>query len=202
VEKLIFAVLLLCSGVAHGADPTFESIQARLEKHAVVRAEFVQMRTMAELKRPQLSRGRLVAWNAGGVIWEIDQPFRATYVLREDRTIEIASDGTRTERAAAEDRGGARIGRVLRAVLKGDTKSLDDWFESRARLEGERWTLTLVPRSGPVAFYVKSIQLYGADFIEGVRILEENGDATHMQFRNLHAADAPSDEERRLLTGE
>lgn len=202
MAKIILTSLLLLAGAAHAADDSFSKIQSRLEKHAVVRADFVQMRTMAELQRPQLSRGKLTAWNAGGVIWQIEQPFKATYVLRDEHTIEIAADGRRTEHAASDDRGAARIGRVLRAVLKGDTKTLDDWFDAKPRIEGERWSLTLVPRNGPVAYFVKSIQLYGADFVEGVRIVEENGDATHMQFRNSRAADAPSDEERRLLTGE
>jgi len=123
-------------------------------------------------------------------------------VLRDDTTIEIAADGSRTVRSAGDDRGAARIGRVLRAVIKGDTKTLDDWFEAQPRIEGERWSLTLVPRSGPIGYFVKSIQLYGGDFVEGVRIAEENGDTTHMQFRNPRAADQPSDEERRLLAGE
>jgi len=203
MDKVVFAFFSCLAAAAHAAteDP-LAGIQARLEKHAVVRAEFVQMRTMKDLHRPQLSRGRLVAWNAGGVIWQIEQPFRATYVLRDERTIEIGADGMRSERSAADDRGAARIGRVLRAVLKGDAKALEDWFEARPRTEGDRWSLTLVPKNGSLSYFVKSIQLYGADFVEGVRILEENGDATHMQFRNPHAADAPSEDERKLLVGE
>jgi hypothetical protein len=202
MHKVIFVFLLCFAAALPAADDPLAGIQQRLEKHAVVRAEFVQMRTMKDLQRPQLSRGRLVAWNAGGVIWQIEQPFRATYVLRDQRTIEIDADGARSERSAADDRGAARIGRVLRAVLKGDTKTLEDWFEARPRLEGERWSLTLVPKNGSLSYFVKSIQLYGGDFVEGVRILEENGDATHMQFRNPHAADAPSEDERKLLLGE
>ena len=202
MATLILAVLCSFIGTAHAADDSFASIQLRLDKHVVVRADFLQMRTMAELARPQLSRGKLVAWNAGGVIWQIEQPFKTTYVLRDERTIEIAADGRRSERAASEDRGAARIGRVLRAVLKGDTQAMREWFEIKPTLDGQRWSLTLVPRNGPLGYYVKSIQLYGGEFVEGVRIVEENGDATHMQFRNSHAADAPSDEERRLLAGE
>jgi hypothetical protein len=203
MARLVFAVLLALAGAAQAADDAaFASIRERLEKHAVVRADFVQMRTMADLQRPLLSRGRLVAWNAGGVIWQIEQPFKATYVLRDESTIEIAADGTRTVRRASDDRGAARLGRVLRAVLKGDARSIEELFEAQARAEGERWSLTLTPRKGPVAYFVKTVQLHGGEFVEGVRIVEENGDATHMQFRNSRADAAPSDEERRLLAGE
>jgi hypothetical protein len=203
MARLVILALLALAGAAHAADdPAFAAIRERLEKHAVVHADYVQMRTLADLKRPLMSRGRLIAWNAGGVIWHIDQPFKATYVLRDESTIEIAADGTRTVRSASDDRGAARIGRVLRAVLKGDARSIEELFEASARIEGERWSLTLTPRKGPVAYFVKTVQLHGGDFVDGVRIVEENGDATHMQFRNQRSAGAPSDEERRLLAGE
>ena len=177
-------------------------IRARLDAHPVVRAEFVQTRTMADLGRPLVSRGRLVVWESAGVIWQIEQPIRATHVLREDSTLEIAPDGTRTVRSASDDRGAARIGRVLRAVLKGDPRALDEWFDAEAKVSGERWTLALLPRQGPMAYFVKSVQLSGGEFLDSVRIVEENGDATQMQFRGQRGDRAPSEEERRLLTGE
>jgi len=177
-------------------------IRARLEAHAVVRAEFVQTRTMADLQRPLVSRGRLVVWGASGVIWHLEKPVRATYVLRDESTIEIAADGTRTVRSARDDRGAARVGRVLRAVLKGDAKALDAWFDAVAQIADKSWTLTLAPRQGPLAFYVKSVQLSGGDFLDSVRIVEENGDATQMQFHNSRGGSEPSEEERRLLSGE
>jgi Outer membrane lipoprotein carrier protein LolA-like len=202
MERLIAAaaLLFLCVGTAQ-ADAMGE-IRARLDAHPLVRAEFVQTRTIKDLERPFVSRGRMLAWGAGGVIWQVEQPVRVTYVLRDDSTIEIAADGTRSVRRAHDDRGAARIGRVLRAVLKGDARTLDEWFEAEARISGERWTLVLTPRQGPMASFVKSVQISGGEFVDGVRILEQSGDATQMQFRNLRAGDAPSDEERRLLAGD
>lgn len=193
-------VLLLAFGIRADAD-ALGDIRARLDAHPVVRAEFVQTRTMADLARPLVTRGRMVVWGAGGVIWQIEKPVRATYVLRDESTLEIAADGTQTVRGARDDRGAARIGRVLRAVLKGDAKTLGEWFDADPRIAGERWTLALTPRKGPLAFYVKSVQVSGADFVHSVRIVEENGDTTQMQFHSSRSDAAPSDEERRLLAG-
>jgi hypothetical protein len=194
-------VLLLVFNINANAD-ALGDIRARLDAHAVVRADFVQTRTMADLARPLVTRGRMVVWSAGGVIWQIEKPVRATYVLRDDSTLEIAADGTRSVRSARDDRGAARIGRVLRAVLKGDAKTLGEWFDADPRIAGERWTLALTPRQGPLAFYVKSVQISGAEFVQSVRIVEENGDTTQMQFHGSRGDAAPSDEERRLLKGE
>jgi hypothetical protein len=202
MERVIAAAALffLCAGSA-SADAMGE-IRARLDAHPVVRAEFVQTRTMADLQRPLVSRGRMVAWGPGGVIWQLEKPVRATYVLRDENTIEIAPDGTRTVRSAHDDRGASRIGRVLRAVLKGDAQALGEWFEADARIAGEHWSIALTPRKGPLAFYVKSVQLSGAEFVDSVRIVEENGDATQMQFHNNRGSSELSEEERRLLSGE
>lgn len=202
MEKLIAAagLLFLCIDTAN-AD-AMAQIRARLDAHAVVRAEFVQTRTMADLQRPLVSRGRMVVWGPGGVIWQVEKPVRVTFVLREESTLEIAADGTRTVRSARDDRGSARIGRVLRAVLKGDARTLGEWFDAEPRIAGERWSLALTPRKGPLAFYVKSVQLSGGEFLDSVRIVEENGDSTQMQFHDSRGAAAPSDEERHLLAGE
>ena len=206
MERLIanaLLVLLLSFSLNSKADShAMSQIRARLDAHPVVRAEFVQTRTMADLQRPLVSRGRLVVWESAGVIWQIEQPFRAIHVLREESTIEIASDGRRTVRSARDDRGAARIGRVLRAVLKGDGKALEEWFEADAKVAGEQWTLVLVPRQGPMSYFVKSVQLSGGEYLDSVRIVEENGDATQMQFRNQRGDRTPSEEERRLLAGE
>jgi hypothetical protein len=202
IAPALFAVLLFFNITMEASADALGDIRARLDAHAVVRAEFVQTRTMTDLARPLVTRGRMMAWGAGGVIWQIEKPVRGTYVLRDDSTLEIAADGTRTVRGARDDRGAARIGRVLRAVLKGDAKTLGEWFDVDPRIAGERWTLALTPRQGPLAFYVKSVQVSGADFVHSVRIVEENGDTTLMQFHNSRGDAAPSDEERRLLAGE
>ncbi len=202
IRPSLLVLFLFCNiNVKANAD-AMTDIRARLQAHDLVRADFVQTRTMKDLERPLVSRGRLVVWGPGGVIWQTEQPFRATYVLRDDSTIEIAADGARTVRSARDDRGAARIGRVLRAVLKGDAKALEEWFEAEPRVSGGRWSLALSPRQGPMAFFVKSVQLSGGEFVDSVRIVEETGDATHMQFRNHHGGGALSDEERRLLAGE
>src|SRR6266571_7811493 len=119
MKSLAVSVVFLIWSSATYAD-AMADIRARLEAHDLIRADFVQTRTMADLQRPLVSRGRVVVWGPGGVIWQVEQPFRATYVLRNESTIEIDAEGARTVRSARDDRGAARIGRVLRAVLKGD----------------------------------------------------------------------------------
>ena len=77
-------------------------LHARLSQAEVLRADFVQSKTMAAFKKPLVTRGQLVFAPRHGVIWKIEHPLRLTYVLREDRLIEIAADGREQVKTARE----------------------------------------------------------------------------------------------------
>jgi len=145
-----------------------------------------------------VARGRMLAWGAAGVIWEIQEPVRATYALRESTTIQIA-DGRETERSAQDDAASARVGRVLKSLLQGDADALSQWFDVAARATPERWTITLTPHPGVLASYLKAMQVSGDEYVERVDIEEAGGDSTQIRFRNHRDGGALTEEERRLL---
>ena len=195
---LVALALLVAAMPVAGADPLAQ-IARRLEAHDTGRADFVQTRTIAELERPQVARGRLV-WSPGGVIWQVDQPFRTVYVMRDESTVEISADGTRTERSTQDEPVAGRVVRILRALFRGDARMLEGLFKADATLRQDRWTVTLVPRRSPMSIYLKSIQVSGTNFVEAVRIDDTNGGVTLLQFRN-HSLGDLSEEERRLRDG-
>jgi hypothetical protein len=141
----------------------------------------------------------MLVWGRDGVIWEIEHPFRAAYVLREDQTVEVSADGRETVRRAQDDAVSARVGRILNALVHGDAKALEQWFGIEARIDGQRWSIVLTPRPGPIASFLKSMQIAGGDFVEATAIEEVNGDSTRIEFRNYRDAAPLSDGERRLL---
>jgi hypothetical protein len=195
-----FLVLFSWSLLAPAGSPEdMTKIRARLDKHPQLRADYVQTRRMADVQRPLVARGRMLVWGRDGVIWEVERPFRAAYVLRHDQTIQIAADGRQTVRRAEDDAVSARVGRVLNAVVQGDTKTLEQWFDISVRMEGERWTIALTPRQGPMASFLKSMHISGGEFVEAVGLEEAGGDTTQIEFRNHRDAAPLSEEERRLL---
>lgn len=197
MARLIAALGLSALALAARADE-LAAIRARLDAHSRVRAEFVQTKRIADAQRPLVSRGRMLVWGATGVIWEIEQPFQAAYALREGTTVQVV-DGQETVRGAEDDAVSTRVGRVLRALLHGDARSLEQWFEIGARASAERWTITLTPRQGPLASALKSMQVSGREYVESVSIDEASGDATRIQFHNHRDGGALSPLERRLL---
>ena len=197
MARLAALVLLLAQSFAAWSGD-LDDIRRKLDAHSHVRAEFVQTRKLKDLQRPQVARGRMLAWGGAGVIWEVQEPLRATYVLRENTTIEIV-DGRETERSAQDDAASARVGRILKSLLQGNANALGQWFDIAARAAPERWTITLTPHAGPLASYLKSMHVAGAEHVDRVDIEEVDGGSMQIRFRNHRDGGALSDEERRLL---
>lgn len=173
-------------------------VRARLEAHPELKMEFIQTRTIVGLAKPIVTRGRAFFWHKQGVLWQVEQPYRAGYVVGQDMIAEIAADGTRTVRTERDIPAAARISRTVRAAIGSDPATLNNWFDTEARWDGTRWQLTLTPRQAQLARQVKSIRLSGAEFLDEVRIDAVNGDETRVEFRN-HKPGAPTEQERRAF---
>lgn len=203
MRQLISLLLLLIAAAtlpARATEPdTLARIGAQIEQHAVVRAEFTQSKQMAALKRPLVTTGRLVFSRRHGVLWQIERPYRMSYVLGEERIVEIAADGTRRERGLRDVPGLAQVGRVFRAMLGANTAALREVFEVSVQGDSVKWEIELKPRQAQLAQFLSGLQLSGGRFVEGVRIGETGGDMTQIRFRNTQAASAPSEAELQLF---
>lgn len=205
--KAVFGLLL--SGVLCLAAPSFAAepaatttlarIGAQIEQFPVVRAEFVQTKQMAALKRPLITTGRLMYSRQHGVLWQIEQPFRMSYILGEERIVEIGSDGVRRERGVREIPGLAQVGRVFRAMLGANTTALQDYFDVAVQGEASKWDVVLKPRQAQLAQFLTGMQLSGARFVESITISEAGGDSTQIRFRNTQGASAPNEAELKLF---
>ncbi len=199
------SVLLLCgTALAAPAGDVAERIAARLgarlEQFPVVRADFIQTKEMAAFKKPLVTRGRLVFSRQNGVLWQIEQPLKLTYVLQETRMVEIGDDGTAQVRTAQDVPGIAQVGRIFRGLLGGQTKALGDLFDSTGSGDAERaWTLILTPRNPQVAQFIRRITLTGGKQVDSIRVEEASGDTATMRFQHTSEATAISAEEGSLF---
>lgn len=201
--RWLMFLLLPMSLQALSAEPdTLARIGARMEQPPVVRAEFVQSKQMSALKRPLITSGRLVFSRRHGVLWQIEQPYRMSYVLGEERIIEIAADGTRRERGLRDVPGLAQVGRVFRAMLGANTGVLRELFEVSVWGDPDKWDIELKPRQVQLTQFLSGLQLSGGRFVENIRLSEPSGDTTQIRFRNMYVASVPNEAELQLFGGE
>lgn len=201
MRHLIF-ILLLIAAIPTGkaAEPdTLTRISTQIEQHAVVRAEFTQSKQMAALKRPLITSGHVVFSRRHGVLWQIEQPYRMSYILGEDRIVEIAADGARRERSLRDVPGLTQIGRIFRALLGANTPALRDAFEIGVLGDPAHWEIKLQPREAQLAQFLNGLFLTGGRFVESIRIDEAGGNTTLIRFRNTRGDEAPNDAELALF---
>lgn len=187
-------------GVSSGAwADLLEDLSARVAQYPVVRAEFTQTKQMAAMKRPLVTRGRLTFSRSQGVLWQIEQPFRMTYVLGETRIVEIGSDGARKVRETRDVPGLAQVGRVFHAMLGANPAALREHFDVTGHGDTGRWGLELKPRQAQLAQFLTGLQLSGGRFVEEIRIGEAGGDSTQIRFGNSQEAEALNEAEVQLF---
>jgi hypothetical protein len=197
---LILFLALLFIGRAQATEPdALTRIGAQIEQHAVVRAEFTQSKQMTAMKRPLVTSGHLVYSRKHGVLWQIEQPFRMSYVLGEDKIVEIGADGVRRERGLRDVPGLAQVGRVFRAMLGANTSALREYFDATVHGDPAKWEVELKPRQPQLAQFLTGLQLSGGRFVDSIQISEAGGDSTQIRFRNSQGASAPSDAELQLF---
>ena len=189
---------------ALAAEPpaTMASIGEQIERQAVIRADFVQTKQMAALKRPLVTSGRLIFARQAGVLWQIEKPYRMSYVLGETRLVEIGADGARRVREARDVPGLAQVGRVFRALLGANDAALRDYFDATVQGDAGHWTMTLKPRAPQLAQYLGALQLSGGRYVDEISIIEAGGDHTRIVFSNSRGSDELEAAEAALFTGD
>lgn len=201
---VVFALFLwsvLVPAIALGAVEVdmLDQVGKKIEQYPVIRAEFTQTKQMQELKRPLIITGQLTYSRSHGLLWQIFQPFHVSYVLGEEKVVEIDANGLRKERGARDLPGLAQIGKVFRAMLSADASALHTYFDVAAQGDTDKWQLILKPRQQQISKSLLSIELSGSQFVEAIVMNEARGDTTTITYRKTHGATVLSDAESQLF---
>ena len=179
-----FALLLLLALPAH-ADELLGGILKRLAEPRVVRAQFVQERTLADLERPSLSRGRIVVSREQGVLWQIESPVKLTLAFTPNGIVQTGADGVRRRQAQRRGAVETETARLMQGILGADEASLKATFDARAAGSLERWTMRLAPRARETARYLREVRLSGGGRLETIEIEETSGNYTVIRMKQV-----------------
>ena len=174
-------------------------IGEQLEQYPVIRAEFIQTKQMLALKRPLVSTGQLTYSRSHGVLWQIHQPYRVSYVLGEEDIVEIDANGVQKVRSVREVPGLAQVGRVFRAMLGANTAALRTYFDVALEGAPDEWKVALVPRQPQLAKALSTIQLEGSQFVDAIVIHETGGDVATIRFKHVQGVSALNASESQLF---
>ncbi|MFM0512417.1 outer membrane lipoprotein carrier protein LolA [Paraburkholderia sp. RL17-373-BIF-A] len=185
---------------APGNPALVSQIAAHLAQAKGVRAQFTQTQTLAAMKQPLVSTGSLLFFRERGVIWQIDTPYKATYVITDAGVTEVNANGQRvTAHSAQGTRGVAQVSKMMRAMLGGDLSALYSQFDVRAEGSAAQWRMQLTPNQPQIAQSIKGLEMNGGDYLQRLRITLANGDVTQLDFTKSAAVTELTAAERGLL---
>ena len=175
-------------------------IAAHLAQAKGVRAQFTQTQTLAAMKQPLVSSGALLFFRERGVIWRIDTPYKATYVITDAGVTQVDATGRRVSAHSAQGtRGVAQVSKMMRAMLGGDLSALYSQFDVQAEGSAAQWRMQLTPNQPQLAQSIKNLEMGGGDYLQSLRITLANGDVTKLDFTKSEAVTEPTAAERSLL---
>jgi len=176
-----------------------QQVAAELGSHAAVRAGYVQTQTLAALSRPAISRGSLLFIRERGIIWRIESPYRATFIIGNQTVSEIGPDGKPLAGNSRALAGMEQMTAMMRAMLSGDLSALYSQFKVQASGTPARWQLHLTPDQPQLAQALKALDMSGGEYLTQLRITAANGDITQIEFVRTGAAPTLSADEQALL---
>jgi outer membrane lipoprotein-sorting protein len=196
-----FAAASVASPSASAGDTQLvQQITGKLAQAKGVRAQFTQTQTLSAMNRPLVSTGSLVFFRERGVLWQIDTPYKATYVITDAGVAEVNAAGQRVNTNAPQGaRGVAQVSKMMRAMLGGDLSALYSQFDVKAEGTPLQWRMQLTPNQPQLAQAIKGLQMEGGDYLKTLRITLANGDVTQIEFANSRAVDELQQSERTLL---
>ncbi|KLU21172.1 hypothetical protein EOS_37440 [Caballeronia mineralivorans PML1(12)] len=175
-------------------------IAAHLAQAKGVRAQFTQTQTLSAMKQPLVSTGSLIFFRERGAIWQIDTPYKATYVITDIGVSEVNASGQRTSTNSGNGvRGVAQVSRMMRAMLGGDLSALYAQFDVHADGTPAQWRMQLTPNQPQLAQSIKGLEMSGGGYLQALRITLANGDITRIDFANSAAVSELAPTERTLF---
>jgi hypothetical protein len=203
-RKKIFIVgsiyCLFAVQIAHAEELTFQQIAARLNNNNIIRSDFDQTRNLMALKRPVKSNGKVIVAGKQGIIWQIDHPYRAKYVITMHDVIKIGPDGTRKSSFADRGKSLTQTAKLIGSLLDLNYKILSENFEIKISGDTNLWIIVLIPNQN-LSKFISQITIQGSSFLETINIIEAKGDSTYLKFHTMRKDEPLSIEELKLLQG-
>lgn len=164
---------------------TLEDLMRVMAETPGVVADFTETKRLAILEAPLQTRGRLYFIPPDRMARHTNAPGKSSLIIDGDRL--------RFEDEAGNDDIDLAANPVARVFVEnfivlfnGDLAELRRRYEPTFKVDGERWSLTLVPKAAPLARLIESIEMRGdAAGMRSMTLREEGGDTTETVFENL-----------------
>jgi len=194
--RLVCLLLTLLSASASAV--TLEQLQQRFASQPVIRASFVQLRSIAGMAQPLVSRGQLLIAQQQGLWWHQATPFPMTLILDDHRMVQSMSGQPPQVITADSNPQMFQFNHLLRALFQADEQVLRENFVLDFHDDGgDGWQLSLTPKAAPLNKIFNRIDLQGAAYLNRITLDDRQGDKTEITLSDTRTQPGQlTDEER------
>lgn len=199
MKRWLLCLLLLSS---HAFALTLDDLQQRFREQPLIRADFTQLRTIKSMPQPLKSSGQMLIARDKGLLWDQTTPFPMALMLDDSRMVQQVNGQPPQTITADSNPQMFQFNHLLRGLFQADRQVLEQNFRVDFSDHGnDRWTLRLTPTTTPLDKIFASIDLSGERFLNGIVLLDKQGDRTDITLSNqrLTPANLTDAEEQRFI---
>jgi hypothetical protein len=195
--RLAVIALLLVATPLHAADADLDTLLASLARPAPDSTSFVEVRYSSLLDEPIVVSGVLEHLADGALVRRVESPYQEVTELQGEN-VTVTRDGSKPRRFSL-DRAPELRGMLssFGALLTGDRKMLERYFDVALQGTEAAWKITLTPRDAKLKRHLSGIVVNGAaDRPRCFALLEPGGDGSLTALGGTKIEDLPSPPER------
>lgn len=184
-KKVTTTVETVTATTAEGIEKLVSAETRATAKSQALTGRFVQLKTLSDLPKPLRSSGQFFFARGRGVLWQVEQPFVAEYLLAGDQLTAREQGGASVTVGAAQQPGLAAASRLFAALFALDLSVLETDFVLTGTRAGDTWRIVLKPRHAALASALTEATLEGAAQLQQVRLVDGRGDVTTIELADL-----------------
>jgi|GEM_PF-2873160 len=172
---------------AQEARQTAESIAKSTQGIRTMQGNFTQTRTVAALKSPSVSEGKLYYERGGVMKWEYTSPYALQLTFKGDR-VEIGNDKGKSTLDTGNGKTFQRVSKLIRSSLTGENLKTNRDFKVDFYKYGYVLKALMTPRKSDLkALFSEVVVSFDSQTktLKSVEITEKNGDKTKIVFSVL-----------------
>lgn len=190
--------ILLCgfiTSLSHALN--IDELQQRFSQQDIIRADFIQLKTVKSFAKPLQSSGKMIIAKEQGLAWQQLKPFPMRMLLDNARMVQSINNQAPQVITADSNPQMFQFNHLLRALLQADKTQLERYFKMEFTAQSAHWELHLTPIATPLDKVFSHILLSGNNFVENIKLIDKQGDLTELVLSNhrLTPASLSADEQ-------
>ena len=197
-KYLIFSFVSILFLTQYCQALTLEQLQQRFSQYSVIRANFIQDRTIQGFNQSLHSTGKMIISKDLGLWWQQQTPFVMTLKMNEQRMQQIVGQQPAQIISADDQPQLFQFNTLLAAIFNADRTTLEKNFQLNLSESDhdQQWQLVLIPQSAPLDKIFKQITLNGDQYLAKIVIDDKQNDKTTIVFTEQQTSPLTEHEKR------